>query len=150
MKERLRLFLILAYAFIFLSIKSEKLEKTTYDKEFEELYKVVHMQQGDNTNYPKPGHLVSVHYVGFFPETRLKFDSSVDRRQPFNFVVRRGQVIQCWDEVVSRMSKGEKIQIVCPAKYAYGERGAANIIPPNADIAFEIELLETSIEREDL
>ena len=64
--------------------------------------------------------------------------------------MKRGQVIQCWDEVVSRMSKGEKISVVCPSRYAYGERGAGGIIPPNTDIAFEIEVLETDINQQDL
>ncbi len=151
MKMSFRPFLILiAFTILLVCVKSEKLEKNTTDPEFVELYQVKHLQQGDDTNYPKPGHLVSVHYVGTFPGTGKKFDSSIDRRTPFSFVVRRGQVIQCWDEVVSRMSKGEKIYVVCPARFAYGERGAGGVIPPNADIAFEIELLETDVEREDL
>lgn len=128
----------------------EKLEKLTSDPEFEKLYQVKHLQEGDNTNYPKPGHMVSVHYTGTFPDTGKKFDSSRDRNMPFNFIVRRGQVIQCWDEVVSRMSKGEKIYVICPARYAYGERGAGGIIPPNSDIAFEIEVLNTDVSKDEL
>jgi FK506-binding protein 1 len=129
---------------------SEKLERSTADPDFVSLYQVKHLQQGDDETYPKPGHVVKVHYTGTMPDTGKKFDSSRDRNSPFTFTLRRGQVIQCWDEVVSRMSKGEKIYVICPARYAYGERGAGRVIPPNADIAFEIELLETDVNKEDL
>lgn len=113
----------------------------TSDAEFEKLYQVKHIKEGDNKNFPPAGVQVSVHYTGTFPETGKSFDSSVDRNRPFTFTIQRGQVIKCWDEVVSKMNLGEKIYVICPARLAYGERGAGGVIPPNADIAFEIELL---------
>jgi FK506-binding protein 1 len=114
----------------------------THDPEFETTFQVKHLRDGDNTNFPKSGDRVIVHYSGTFPDTGKKFDSSLDRREPFNFVLKVGQVIKCWDEVVSRMSKGEKIYVICPSRLAYGERGAGGIIPPNTDIAFEIDLID--------
>lgn len=112
----------------------------TRDEEFEKLYQVKHLADGDGVSFPKAGNTVTVHYTGTFVDGR-KFDSSLDRRQPFSFTLKRGQVIACWDEVVGRMTKGEKIYVICPSKFAYGERGAGGVIPPNTDIAFEIELL---------
>ena len=142
--------LFIIYSVLITLAMAEKLEKNTSDPEFVSLYQVKHLQSGDDENYPKPGHKVLVHYTGTFPETGKKFDSSRDRNQPFGFILRRGQVIQCWDEVVSRMSKGEKIIVVCPSRLAYGERGAGGVIPPNTDIAFEIEVLETDVSKQDL
>lgn len=113
----------------------------TSDPEFEKLFQVKHFKEGDGKNFPPAGTQVTVHYTGTFPDSGKKFDSSVDRNRPFTFTIQRGQVIKCWDEVVSKMSLGEKIYVICPSKLAYGERGAGGIIPPNADIAFEIELL---------
>lgn len=124
-------------------------EKDTYDPEFVELFKVKHLQKGDGKSFAKTGDMVSVHYTGTFPETGKKFDSSKDRSSPFSFNLKTGQVIKCWDEVVSRMSIGEVIQVICPSKLAYGERGAGGVIPPNADIAFEIEMLKINNTKED-
>lgn len=114
---------------------------TTYDPEFEKLFQVTHIEKGDNTNFPQSGDKVTVHYTGTFPDTGRKFDSSKDRNQPFQFKLNMNHVIQCWDKVVERMSKGEKIKVICPSRLAYGERGAGGVIPPNADIAFEIEMI---------
>jgi len=113
----------------------------TFDKEFEELYQVRHLKEGDGKSFPPAGSQASVHYTGTLPVSGKKFDSSVDRNRPFTFSIARGQVIKCWDDVVSKMSLGEKIYVICPARLAYGERGAGGVIPPNTDIAFEIELL---------
>lgn len=133
----MRILIFLTFAFLTLVL----CDKTTYESEFETQFKVQHIKQGDGKTFPKVGEKVSVHYTGTFPHNGKKFDSSKDRGTPFSFVLKRGQVIQCWDEVVSRMTKGEVIYVVCPSKLAYGERGAGGIIPPNADIAFEIEIL---------
>ena len=116
----------------------------TKDPKFVETFKPKYLQGGDNTSFPPAGSKVKVHYTGTFPETGKKFDSSVDRNQHFTFSIKQGQVIKCWDEVVSQMSIGEKIYVICPAAMAYGERGAGGVIPPNADIAFEIELFDYS------
>jgi FK506-binding protein 1 len=121
----------------------------THDPEFESLFQVKHLKEGDGKSFARQGDRVSVHYTGTFPHNGKKFDSSKDRNTPFSFVLKTGQVIQCWDEVVSRMSIGESIYVICPSRLAYGERGAGGIIPPNADIAFEIEMLGINPKRED-
>ena len=116
-------------------------EKDTNEPEFVETFQVKHIRPGDGKTFPKAGESVTVHYTGTFPKTGKKFDSSKDRNTPFTFSLKRGQVIQCWDEVVGRMTKGEVIYVICPSRFAYGEKGAAGVIPANSDIAFEIEAI---------
>lgn len=116
----------------------------TKNPDFANYFKIKYLKEGDNKNFPNPKNRVKVHYTGTIPTTGKKFDSSVDRNEPFIFTLKVGQVIRCWDEVVSRMSLGEKIYVVCPSDLAYGKRGAGSLIPPNSDIAFEIELLDFS------
>jgi FKBP-type peptidyl-prolyl cis-trans isomerase FkpA len=87
---------------------------------------------------PKASDTVTVNYRGTFPDGR-EFDSSYKRGQPTSFPLDR--VIPCWTEAVQMMKVGGKAHITCPAKLAYGERGAGNVIPPNATLMFDIELL---------
>ena len=89
---------------------------------------------------PKSGQTVTVHYTGWL-ENGKKFDSSVDRGQPFQFTIGVGQVIKGWDEGVSTMKVGGKRKLTIPSALAYGARGAGSDIPPNATLIFEVELL---------
>ena len=93
---------------------------------------------------PKAGQTCSVHYTGWLYENGVKgkkFDSSVDRGQPFPFSVGRGQVIRGWDEGVLSMKVGGKRNLIIPPGLAYQDRGAGGVIPPNATLFFEVELL---------
>jgi peptidylprolyl isomerase len=95
----------------------------------------------------KVGAKVSVHYTGWLDnkgEKGNKFDSSVDRGQPFQFNLGVGQVIQGWDEGVAGMKIGGKRTLMIPSKLGYGARGAPGAIPPNADLIFDVELLGTN------
>jgi len=90
---------------------------------------------------PTAADSVKVHYRGTFLDGR-EFDSSYKRGEPAVFPLRG--VIKCWTEGVQRMKTGGKAQLVCPPQLAYGERGAGAVIPPNATLQFEIELLEVN------
>ena len=90
---------------------------------------------------PKAGDRVSVHYTGWLTDGR-KFDSSVDRGQPFVFTIGRGQVIGGWDQGVATMRVGDKVRLTIPPELGYGARGAGGVIPPNATLIFEVELLD--------
>jgi FKBP-type peptidyl-prolyl cis-trans isomerase len=89
---------------------------------------------------PAPGQTVSVHYTGWL-ESGTKFDSSLDRGQPLEFPIGRGHVIRGWDEGVGSMKVGGKRKLIIPPDLAYGTRGAGGVIPPNAELIFEVELL---------
>jgi len=97
-------------------------------------------EEGDGVT-PEPGQMVSVHYTGWL-EDGTKFDSSLDWGNPFVFPVGMEYVIPGWDEGVSTMKVGGKRQLVIPAELAYGEEGAGEVIPPDATLIFEVELLE--------
>lgn len=86
------------------------------------------------------GKTISVHYTGWLTNGR-KFDSSVDRGQPFTFQLGQGQVIRGWDEGFAGMKVGGKRKLTIPPEMGYGARGAGAVIPPNSTLVFEVELL---------
>jgi FKBP-type peptidyl-prolyl cis-trans isomerase len=87
------------------------------------------------------GQIVVAHYTGWLTNGQ-KFDSSVDRNEPFEVAAGVGQVIQGWDIALLRMRVGDKIKVTIPPELGYGASGAAGVIPPNATLIFEMELLE--------
>tara|TARA_R110000850_G_scaffold208750_1_gene334814 strand:+ start:612 stop:1673 length:1062 start_codon:yes stop_codon:yes gene_type:complete len=97
-------------------------------------------ENGEKEVKPAPGQTVVVHYTGTLPDGK-KFDSSVDRGQPFSFVLGKGQVIRGWDEGVAKMKVGDKARLVIPPDLGYGTRGQGPI-PANSWMIFDIELLE--------
>lgn len=124
---------------------TSKQEKPAMSKSITELVKID--QVVGEGREAEPGFNVTVHYTGWLydpskPEGHgEKFDSSVDRREPFVFYLGGGQVIRGWDEGVAGMKVGGKRTLIIPSHMAYGERGAGGVIPPYATLVFDVELL---------
>ena len=116
-----------------MNVNAANLTNTTSGLQYED------KKVGDGAS-PSKGQTVTVHYTGWLTDG-TKFDSSVDRGQPFNFVLGVGQVIKGWDEGVASMKIGGRRMLVIPAELGYGARGAGGIIPPNATLVFDVELL---------
>ena len=94
---------------------------------------------------PKRGQICVMHYTAWLYENGVKgkkFDSSVDRNEPFEFPIGQKQVIAGWDEGVATMKVGGKRTLIIPPELGYGARGAGGVIPPNAELTFEVELLK--------
>jgi FKBP-type peptidyl-prolyl cis-trans isomerase FkpA len=101
--------------------------------------KIEHLKTGTGAS-PKSGELVTVHYTGWFTDGK-KFDSSVDRDEPFQFVLGAGMVIAGWDQGVALMKIGDKVKLTLPPALAYGRAGYPGAIPPDSTLVFEVELL---------
>jgi peptidylprolyl isomerase len=118
-------------------IDPAKMKKTDSGLQFQDL------TEGKGAK-PQTGQTCQVHYTGWLwqdGKKGRKFDSSVDRGMPFEFPVGQGQVIRGWDEGVSTMKVGGKRLLLIPPQLGYGANGAGNVIPPNATLLFEVELL---------
>jgi len=117
--------------------KESKMTRTTSGLRYEDT------QEGTGAS-PKSGQTCVMHYTGWLWEKNAKgkkFDSSHDRGQPFEFVLGRGNVIKGWDEGVASMKVGGKRTLLIPPQLGYGASGAGGLIPPNATLLFEVELL---------
>ena len=99
----------------------------------------IEVEAGNGTQ-AEAGKTVSVHYTGKFQDGKV-FDSSVSRGEPIEFQLGRGKVIKGWDEGIVLMKVGGKAQLIIPPDLAYGERGAGGVIPPNATLVFDVELV---------
>ncbi|MBM3299239.1 MAG: FKBP-type peptidyl-prolyl cis-trans isomerase [Deltaproteobacteria bacterium] len=100
----------------------------------------VEILQEGNGPLPQRGQSVIVHYTGTLPDGK-KFDSSLDRGTPFSFKLGEGQVIRGWDEGLALMKVGSRARLTIPSNLGYGPRGAGNVIPANATLIFDVELL---------
>lgn len=130
--------------------QSTEQEKPMTEKTPSGLIYTVTQKGQENGAKPHAGKQVAVHYTGWLadsegnPRLDKKFDSSVDRGTPFSFVIGVGQVIKGWDEGVMGMQVGEKRRLVIPPHLGYGARGAGHLIPPNATLVFDVELLDVA------
>jgi len=106
------------------------------------------LREGDGSTYPKKGETLTMHYVGALASDGSTFDSSRSKNKPFCFNIGKGDVIKGWDEGVMQMSLGEKSELHITSDYGYGSRGAGGVIPPNADLVFEVELLKIGTSQE--
>jgi len=100
------------------------------------------LKPGDATHFPQEGNTVRIQYEGFYDDGDTLFDSSIKRGQPFYFRLGKGQVIRGFDAAVAKMSLGQKMEIRLPPSYGYGAQGYDPIIPPNATLIYQIELLD--------
>jgi FKBP-type peptidyl-prolyl cis-trans isomerase len=99
----------------------------------------IEVEAGTGTQ-AEAGKTVAVHYTGKFQDGRV-FDSSISRGEPIEFQLGKGNVIRGWDEGIALMKAGGKAQLIIPPDMAYGERGAGGVIPPNATLVFDVELV---------
>ena len=105
--------------------------------------KIIDVKVGTGAS-PKTGQTCVMHYTGWLYENGAKgskFDSSVDRNEPFEFAIGTGHVIKGWDEGVATMKVGGKRTLIIPPSLGYGARGAGGVIPPNATLMFDVDLL---------
>lgn len=146
---RISYYFVITVIFLLTCTKEEKvsiptdkptvIEESVYNQTASGLkYAVIQEGSGDTAG---AGHSVTVHYSGWLTDGK-RFDSSVLRQKPFTFELGAGNVIAGWEEGIAGMKEGGIRQLVIPPDLAYGERGAAGVIPPNATLVFEVQLLE--------
>merc|ERR1719263_2767048 len=123
------------FAYLALLGCASAIKLTTKDDEF----KVDILKEGSGDKAPN-GAEVEMNYTGTLMDC-TKFDSSYDHNKTFKFHLGEHQVIDCWDKGVAQLSKGAKAKFTCPSDMAYGERGAGDVIPPNATLNFEVEVV---------
>ena len=148
----MKLLNILLASVFALSLNACQAESTTSTQEKTAMTASTELQKIDTLpgtgREAEPGFNVSVHYTGWLYDAAAegfkgkKFDSSVDRKQPFDFALGAGQVIQGWDEGFAGMKIGGKRTLIIPPEMGYGARGAGGAIPPNATLIFDVELLD--------
>jgi len=100
------------------------------------------LHPGDGKTFPKAGNKVFVHYTGTLRENGKEFDSSRSRGKPFSFVLGAGLVIQGWEIGIAQLSLGQRATLFIPSEFAYGETGVPGVIPPNADLNFDVHLVQ--------
>ena len=125
-----------------LTLADEKKDKEKQDEKVvttKSGLKYIDQKEGSGEK-AKAGDTVVVHYTGWLKNGK-KFDSSVDRGEPFTFPLGAGRVIKGWDEGVAGMKVGGKRKLIIPPELGYGQRGAGGVIPPDAELTFEVELL---------
>ena len=127
--------------FIQEALKVWKTESWNLGQKYTESGLGIKVLKDTSGEFPKKGQRVKVHYSGFLASNGKKFDSSVDRDEPFVFELGAGRVIRAWDEAVSKIRIGSKVIVKVPSELGYGRRGAGSAIPPNSDLFFEIEVL---------
>lgn len=118
------------------------LTRTSFHTSSIKMVQIEKISPGDGQNYPRKGDTVTMHYTGTLAKDGKEFDSSrKPGRGAFQTKIGVGQVIQGWDEGVPQLSLGERAKLIIPANEGYGARGAGGVIPPNADLIFDVELL---------
>lgn len=144
MKQRLSLILSVSLVFIFaltfISCTCGKKKIPGVDEEVLSNLQIEDLQKGTGAE-AVPGKKVTVHYVGWL-SNGTKFDSSIDRKQPFTFVLGKEQVIKGWDHGLVGMKVGGKRKLTIPPELGYGKDGAGDVIPPFSTLTFEVELLK--------
>ncbi|KAJ9474211.1 FK506-binding protein 1 [Pseudozyma hubeiensis] len=122
---------------------STLISRSTFHSSTVKMVQIEKISPGDGKTFPKPGDTVTMHYIGTLAKDGSEFDSSrKPGRGAFETQIGVGRVIQGWDQGVPQLSLGERAKLIIPSNEGYGSRGAGGVIPPNADLIFDVELLK--------